>query len=162
MNRALAGRLGHPESSVKALACTGAADQVNARKQDACASGAGAECREAHRKSAVRRIDEGARRIGQCCDARHDGVVRGVTSSTRSGDNRHVSRRCGRLAVPGYLVEDEGAGESGPPAKLIEFGGQTPGSPGAVSPPAVGAAAVDVGAIDQDDGGLWPGCRCGR
>lgn len=162
MNRALAGRLGHPESFVKALACTGAADQVNACKQDPCASGARAERREARRKSAVRRIDEGACRIGQRCDACHDGVVRGVTPSTGSSDNRHVSRRSGRFAVPGHRVEDEGAGESSRLAKLVEFGGQTPGSLWAVSPPAVGAAAVDVGAIDQDDGGLWPGCRGGR
>ena len=85
-------------------------------------------------------------------DEGDDRVVSGVAATVRSDADFDVRGGGRRAGAAGKGVEDEDRAFAGRNEQGLEAGGKTSGGVGAVLPPAVGAAGVDVAAVDHEQG----------
>ena len=94
------------------------------------------------------------RRAGgsEVADEGDDRVVSGVAAAVRSDADLDVRGGGRRAGAAGEGVEDKDGAFAGRDEQGLEAGGEAPGGIGAVLPPAVGAAGVDVAAVDHEQG----------
>ena len=88
----------------------------------------------------------------EVADEGDDRVVSGVAAAVRSDADLDVRGGGRRAGAAGEGVEDKDGAFAGRDEQGLEAGGEAPGGIGAVLPPAVGAAGVDVAAVDHEQG----------